>query len=60
MLDRTIPFYNIILKYKDYQNTDIIFPSKYHFRNYQLGDEKSWAELEYEIGDFKSVHEAEE
>lgn len=60
MLDRSIPFYNIILKCEDYQKTDIVLPSEYHIRNYQLGDEKGWAELEYEIGDFGSVCEAEE
>ena len=60
MLDRTIPFYNIILKCEKYQSKDIILPPGYHFRNYRPGDEKSWAKLEYEIGDFESIHEAEE
>ena len=60
MLDRTIPFYNIILKCDDYQDADIILPPGYCFRNYQSGDEKDWAELEYEIGDFGSTREAEE
>lgn len=60
MLDRTIPFYNIIMKCCDYRNADIILPPGYCFRNYQSGDEKGWAELEYEIGDFDSTREAEE
>lgn len=60
MLDRSIPFYNIILKCEDYRNTEIVLPVGYHFRSYQIGDEKHWAKLEYEIGDFASINEAEE
>lgn len=59
MLDRNIPFYNIILKCEDYRNTEIILPTGYYFRNYQIGDEKAWAKLEYEIGDFASENQAE-
>lgn len=60
MLDRSIPFYNVILKCEKYKDTEIVVPTGYQLRNYQLGDEKAWAELEYEIGDFASVNEAEE
>lgn len=35
-------------------------PTGYHFRTYQTGDEKAWAKLEYEIGDFASAEDAEE
>lgn len=60
MLDRGIPFYNVILKCEDYRKTEIVLPAGYHLRNYRTGDEKAWANLEYEIGDFASVVEAEE
>lgn len=60
MLDRSIPFYNVILKCENYCKSEIVLPSGYHFRNYRIGDEKAWAKLEYEIGDFASVNEAEE
>lgn len=59
MLDRNIPFYNMILKCDNYINSDIVLPKGYYFRNYQTGDEKAWAKLEYEIGDFKTVDAAE-
>lgn len=60
MLDRSIPFYNVILKCENYRDTKIVLPAGYHLRNYLTGDEKAWAKLEYEIGDFASVNEAEE
>lgn len=59
MLDRTIPFYNTILKCENYIPSKILLPKGYSFRNYQADDEKAWAKLEYEIGDFKSLVTAE-
>lgn len=59
MLDRNIPFYNTILKCENYINSEIVLPKGYYFRNYQAGDEKAWARLEYEIGDFKTLDMAE-
>lgn len=60
MLDKTIPFYNIILKCDCYKPSQIDLPQGFHFRKFQEGDEKIWAALEYEIGDFASVDEAEQ
>ena len=60
MLDRSIPFYNTILKCENYEDTELVLPLGYHIRHFQAGDEKTWAKLEYEIGDFASVNEAEE
>lgn len=37
----------------------ISLPKGYSFKMYDVGDEKYWAKLEYEIGDFSSVEEAE-
>lgn len=60
MLDRSIPFYNVILKCENYNNTEIALPAGYRIRHYQAGAEKAWAKLEYEIGDFDTESEAEE
>ena len=60
MLDRTIPFYNTILRCDRYLTTTPILHNGYEFRMYQDGDERKWAQLEYEIGDFDSVDEAEQ
>lgn len=59
MIDHNIPFYNMILKCEKYPMTEIELPQGYSFRNYHAGDEKEWAKLEHEIGDFNSVQEAE-
>ena len=60
MLDRTIPFYNTILRCDRYLTTTPVLHNGYEFRMYQDGDERKWAQLEYEIGDFDSVDEAEQ
>lgn len=60
MLDRTIPFYNTILRCDRYLTTTPILHNGYEFRMYENGDERKWAQLEYEIGDFDSVDEAEQ
>lgn len=60
MLDKSIPFYNVILKCDNYRDTEIVLPTGYRLRTYQTGDEKAWAKLEYEIGDFALINEAEE
>lgn len=58
MLDRTIPFYNTILRCDRYLSAAPALHNGYEFRMYQNGDEQKWAQLEYEIGDFDSVEEA--
>ncbi len=58
MLDRTIPFYNVILRCDNSNVNSAILPTGYRFRMYQSGDEDNWALLEYEIGDFDTVNEA--
>ena len=59
MIDRSIPYYNLILKCNEICITPVLLPEGYSFKTYNKGDEKHWAELEYEIGDFSSVEEAE-
>ena len=59
MIDRSIPYYNLILKCNKNSATPISLPEGYSFKMYEVGDEKHWAKLEYGIGDFSSVEEAE-
>ena len=59
MVDGSIPYYNLILKCKKICTTPVSLPEGYSFKMYTEGDEKHWAKLEYEIGDFSSVEEAE-
>jgi len=59
VLDRTIPFYNTILRCDTYQCKDVVLPKGFSIVPYKGGYEKAWAELEYSIGDFESLEEAE-
>ena len=59
MLDRTMPFYNTILKCDNYQRKDVVLPKGFSIVPYKKGFEKAWAELEYSIGDFDSLEDAE-
>ncbi len=59
MIDRSIPYYNLILKCTKICTTPVSLPEGYSFKMYDEGDEKYWAKLEYEIGDFSSIEEAE-
>ena len=60
MLDRTIPFYNTIMKCTDYRHRNVELPDGFSIVSYRDGYEKEWAKLEYAIGDFGSAAEAEE
>lgn len=59
MLDRTMPFYNTILKCDNYSHRNVMLPKGFSIVSYKYGYEKAWAELEYAIGDFDSFEEAE-
>ena len=59
MLDRTIPFYNTIMKCSDCRRRKAELPASFSIVSYRDGYEKGWAELEYAIGDFGSAEEAE-
>ncbi len=59
MLDRTVPFFNTIMKCSDYEYRDVELPDGFSVVSYQNGFEKEWAKLEYAIGDFDSAAEAE-
>ena len=51
MLDRTIPFYNTILRCDKYTFQPITLPDAYRIISYQPGFEQDWARLEYSAGD---------
>jgi len=59
MTDKTIPFYNIILRCDYYRHQTVVLPKGFFIVPYQCGFEKEWAKLEYAIGDFVSLAEAE-
>ena len=59
MLDRTIPFYNTIMKCADFSHREKILPEGFSIASYQPGYEKEWARLEHSTGDFESPGEAE-
>ena len=59
MLDRTIPFYNTIMKCEGFSHRENILPEGFSIASYQPGYEKEWARLEYSTGDFESPGEAE-
>lgn len=59
MLDRSIPFYNTILRCDQYQHREVDLPSGFSIVSYKKGYEKEWAKLECSVGDFDSLNEAE-
>lgn len=60
MLDRTIPFYNTIMKCSSLRKYNVELPDGFSIVPYQCGYEREWAKLEYAVGDFSSVQEAED
>ena len=60
MLDRRIPFCNIIMRCDRILPMEIRLPEGYAIRAYQPGDEAAWAALHTATGDFASAQEAED
>lgn len=58
MLDRTIPFYNLILRCDQYPLRQIQLPVGYTIASYKKGYETDWAKLECAVGDFANCKEA--
>ena len=54
MLDRTIPYFDIIMRCDRILPMEIKLPEGYTIRAYQPGDENAWADMECAIGDFPS------
>ena len=59
MVDRSIPFCNIILRCDRILPMQVALPEWYAIRAYQPGDEKAWAALHVATGDFATSAEAE-
>ena len=58
MLNRSIPFYNTILRCDEYQPQQIKLPAGYAITPYRNGLETDWARLECSTGDFSCEEEA--
>ena len=61
MLDKSIPYMDIIMSAKQEALADIKIPSlpeEFHFRMYEKGDEIGWADLEVSVKEFSSREEA--
>jgi len=58
MLDRTIPFMNIIMRCDAPNTLHAPIPEGYRLRHYRPGDNLAWAALETLLGDFASEEEA--
>ena len=58
MIDRTIPFYNTILRCDKYYPQQLKLPDGYKIVPYKIGLEADWARLECAVEDFPSVEDA--
>ena len=58
MIDRTIPFYNIIMRCDRILPMEIKLPDGYSIRTYQPGDEDAWAALMCAAGEQTALDEA--
>jgi ribosomal protein S18 acetylase RimI-like enzyme len=58
MLDRTIPFYNTILRGDQLLTQNICLPDGYAFASYRDESAFAWAKLEFAAGDFDTLAEA--
>ena len=58
MIDRTIPFYNTIMRCDRILPMEIKLPEGYSIRTYQPGDEDAWAALLCAVGEQTSLAEA--
>lgn len=58
MLDRRIPYCNVIMRCGSYVPRAVPLPAGYRLRSWHPGDERAWAALEHGIGDFGSERDA--
>ncbi len=57
--DKSIPYYNVIMRCDHFRSTPAVeLPPGYSLAMYADGNERDWAALEFEIGDFPSFDEA--
>lgn len=61
MLDKSIPYYRIILKRRSETKVPLaLLPKGFSFVNFKKGDEDDWAAIETSVLEFTSVSEAKE
>lgn len=58
MIDRTIPYYHIIMRCDRVLPMEVKLPEGYALRTYRPGDEIAWADMECAIGDFPTHEDA--
>jgi len=58
MIDKTIPYYNIIMAREGTAAGDVRLPPGISLRRYRPGDEQAWARMECAVGDFGSEQDA--
>ncbi|MDD6051146.1 MAG: bifunctional phosphoribosyl-AMP cyclohydrolase/phosphoribosyl-ATP diphosphatase HisIE [Clostridiales bacterium] len=58
MIDRTIPYYNIIMRCDRVLPMEIKLPKGYSIRTYQPGDEDAWAAILCTVGEQTSLSDA--
>lgn len=59
MLDKSIPYYNVVMKRCSGAQTPLpSLPSGYSFVPFKSGDEKAWAEIEASVLEFESQDKA--
>lgn len=59
VLDRSIPFFNVLMRCDAFDGAEPALPDGYRFAAYQPGYEKDWARMEKAVGDFDTEREAE-
>ena len=60
MIDRSIPFYNTLLRCDAYREQAINLPAGFRIVTWQPGLERDWARMEAALGDFANEAEAED
>lgn len=54
MVDKSIPFFDIIMRCGNPQRTQPTLPEGFFFDTYRDGDDEAWAKMEVFAGDFKT------
>jgi ribosomal protein S18 acetylase RimI-like enzyme len=58
IIDKSIPYFNILMRCAAYTPAPIRLPAGYRFRDYRDGDAMEWAWVEHQIQDFDTFEEA--
>ncbi|WP_312116542.1 GNAT family N-acetyltransferase [Brevibacillus reuszeri] len=59
MLDKSIPYYNVIMRLRSgIAASSFSLPSGYTYAWFEPGNEKKWAEIETSVGEFTTVEQA--